>query len=1056
MRFSHFFIRRPIFAGVIAILITIIGAFAYFGLPVSQFPAVVPPTVTVAANYPGASAETVADTVAAPIEQQINGVDNMLYQSSQSTGDGRVTITVTFKLGTDLDTAQVLVQNRVALAEPSLPEEVRRQGVVVRKTSPSWLMAVNVLSPDGSLDRGYVSNYALTQIKDRLTRVDGIGDVQVFGARDYAMRVWIDPGRASALGLTAGEVVAALRAQNVQVAAGTVGQPPFDTGAAQQLSVETQGRFKTADEFADLIVRTDASGAITRVRDVARVELGAEDYGVNAYLSGQDSIIMGVTQRPGTNALAAAEGVKAQLAEAAKSFPKGLEYRIIWNPTEFISESMDAVVTTLFEAVLLVVLVILVFLQSWRAAVIPIVAIPVSLIGAFAVLAALGYSLNTLSMFGLVLAIGIVVDDAIVVVENVERNLEHGLSPREAAHKSMDEVSAALVAIVLVLCAVFVPTTFLTGITGEFYRQFAVTIASATIISLILSLTLSPALAALLLRPKLETAPERGWRRWTWRAGNWFNRNFDRLGDWYAGLTQRFAAAPKRMFAVYAGLVLATGAIFTATPAGFIPAQDQGYALAAIQLPAGSSIEETDRVLKKAVKKLLEVPGTEAAVMFSGFDGASGTQASNAAAAYVTFKPFAERAGTDRTELNIENDMRAALADINEAVAFVIPPPVIQGVGNGGGYRLMVQDRSDAGYQALEAAAGGVIGEAHKSKELANVFTLFNTATPRIYANIDRAKSDMLGVPASRVFEAMQVYLGSSYVNDFNLLGRTFRVTAQADAQFRDDPADIAVLKTKSNTGGMVPIGAVATFEDRTGPYRVTRFNLFPAVEVDGDTAPGYSTGQALARMEVIAKDLPQGFAAEWTDLAFQQKAAGNIAVLIFALSVVFVFLVLAAQFESLMLPISIILIVPMTLLAAMLGVNFRGLDNNILTQIGLIVLIGLAAKNAILIVEFAKQAEERGATALDAAVEAARVRLRPILMTSFAFILGVLPLVTASGPGWELRQALGTAVFYGMIGVTAFGLIFTPTFYVACRALADRIRRPRGGAPVAEVQPAE
>ncbi|WP_423602388.1 efflux RND transporter permease subunit [Sphingomonas sp. MS122] len=1058
MRFSHFFIRRPIFAGVIAILITIIGAFAYFGLPVSQFPAVVPPTVTVSANYPGASAETVADTVAAPIEQQINGVDNMLYQSSQSTGDGRVTITVTFKLGTDLDTAQVLVQNRVALAEPSLPEEVRRQGVVVRKTSPSWLMAVNVLSPDGSLDRGYVSNYALTQIKDRLTRIDGIGDVQVFGARDYAMRVWIDPGRTSALGLTAGEVVAALRAQNIQVAAGTVGQPPFDTGAAQQLSVETQGRFKTADEFADIIVRTDPSGAITRVRDVARVELGAEDYGVNAYLSGQDSIIMGITQRPGTNALAAAEGVKAELAAASQSFPKGLEYRIIWNPTEFISESMDAVVATLFEAVLLVVLVILVFLQSWRAAIIPIVAIPVSLIGAFAVLAALGYSLNTLSMFGLVLAIGIVVDDAIVVVENVERNLEHGLSPREAAHKSMDEVSAALVAIVLVLCAVFVPTTFLTGITGEFYRQFAVTISAATIISLILSLTLSPALAALLLRPKAEEAPERGWRRVAWRAGNWFNRNFDRLGDWYAGITRRFASAPRRMFATYGGLVLATGVIFWSTPAGFIPAQDQGYALAAIQLPPGSSIEETDRVLKKAVKKLLEVPGTEAAVMFSGFDGASQTQASNAGAAYVTFKPFAERAGTDRTELNIENDMRAALADMNEAFAFVIPPPVIQGVGNGGGYRMMVQDRSDAGYQALEAAAGGVIGEAHKSKELANVFTLFNTATPRIYADIDRAKSDMLGVPPSRVFEAMQVYLGSSYVNDFNLLGRTFRVTAQADAQFRDDPADIAQLKTRSNAGGMVPIGAVATFEDRTGPYRVTRYNLFPAVEVDGDTAPGYSTGQALARMEVIAKNLPQGFSAEWTDLAFQQKAAGNVAALIFALSVVFVFLVLAAQFESLMLPISIILIVPMTLLAAMLGVNFRGLDNNILTQIGLIVLIGLAAKNAILIVEFAKQAEERGATALQAAVEAARVRLRPILMTSFAFILGVLPLVTASGPGWELRQALGTAVFYGMIGVTAFGLVFTPTFYVVCRALADRIkRRPRdGAAPAAEVQPAE
>ncbi|MBL8648594.1 MAG: multidrug efflux RND transporter permease subunit [Sphingosinicella sp.] len=1042
MRFSHFFIRRPIFAGVIAIIITIVGAFAYLGLPISQFPDIVPPTVTVSANYPGASAETVADTVAAPIEQQINGVDNMLYQSSQSTGDGRLTITVTFKLGTDLDSAQVLVQNRVALAEPSLPEEVRRQGVVVRKTSPSWLMAVNVLSSDNSLDRSYVSNYALTQIKDRLTRVDGIGDVQVFGARDYAMRVWIDPGRAAALGLTAGEIVSALRSQNIQVAAGTIGQPPFDTGAAQQLSVETQGRFKTADEFADIIVRTDASGAITRVRDIARVELGAEDYGVNAYLSGQDSIIMGITQRPGTNALAAAEGIKAELAEAAKSFPQGLEYRIIWNPTEFISESMGAVQATLFEAALLVVVVILVFLQSWRAAIIPIIAIPVSLIGTFAVLAGLGYSLNTLSMFGLVLAIGIVVDDAIVVVENVERNLEHGLSPREASHRSMDEVSAALVAIVLVLCAVFVPTTFLTGITGEFYRQFAVTIASATIISLVLSLTLSPALAALLLRPKAETAPESGWRRRVWLAGAWFNRNFDRLSERYGNLTRRLAAAPKRVFLVYGGLVLAAGGLFWATPAGFIPAQDQGYALAAIQLPPGSSIEQTDRVLKKAVAKLLEVPGTEAAVMFSGFDGASQTQASNAAAAYVTFKPFAQRAKTGRTEAAIENDMRAALADLNEAFVFVVPPPVIQGIGNGGGWRMMVQDRSGAGYQALEQAAGGVIGSAHQAKELANVRTLFNTATPRIYADIDRAKADMLGVPATRVFEAMQVYLGSAYVNDFNLLGRTFRVTAQADAPFRDDASDIAQLKTRSNGGGMVPIGAVATFEDRTGPYRVTRYNLFPAVEIDGDTAPGASTGQALAQMETIAEDLPQGFASEWTDLAFQQKAAGNIAALIFGLSVVFVFLVLAAQFESLMLPLAIILIVPMTLLAAMLGVNLHGLDNNILAQIGLIVLIGLAAKNAILIVEFAKQAEERGLAPRAAAVEAARARLRPILMTSFAFILGVLPLMMGSGPGWELRQALGTAVFYGMIGVTAFGLVFTPVFYVASRSLGERFRR--------------
>jgi hydrophobe/amphiphile efflux-1 (HAE1) family protein len=1054
MRFSHFFIRRPIFAGVIAIIITIVGAFAYIGLPVSQFPDIVPPTVTVSTAYPGASAETVADTVAAPIEQQINGVDNMLYQSSQSTGDGRLTITVTFKLGTDLDTAQVLVQNRVALAEPSLPEEVRRQGLVVRKTSPSWLMAVNVLSPDGSLDRSYVSNYALTQLKDRLSRVEGIGDVQIFGARDYAMRVWIDPGRASTLGLTAGEVVQALRSQNIQVAAGTVGQPPFNTGAAQQLNVETQGRFKTADEFANIIIRSDpTTGAITRVRDVARVELGAEDYGVNAYLSGTDSIILGITQRPGTNALAAAEGIKRELADASKSFPKGLEYKIIWNPTEFISESMSEVQKTLLEAMLLVVLVIIVFLQSWRAAIIPIVAIPVSLIGTFAVLAGLGYSLNTLSMFGLVLAIGIVVDDAIVVVENVERNLEDGLSPREASHKSMDEVSTALVAIVLVLCAVFVPVTFLTGITGEFYRQFAVTISASTIISLILSLTLSPALAALLLKPKSDHRAESGVMGVLHRAGDKFNDRFNALSEWYGRFTKRVAAAPKRALTAYAGLVMLTGALFYATPAGFIPAQDQGYALAAVQLPPGSSIERTDAVLKKVVDRLLKVPGTEAAVMFAGFDGASGTQASNAGAAYVTFKPFDERAGTDRTELNIENEMRAALADIDEAMVFVIPPPVVQGIGNGGGYRMIIQDRGDNGYQAMEQAAYQVMGAAQQEKGLANVFTLYNTATPRVWADIDRAKSDMLGVPPERVFEALQVYLGSAYVNDFNLLGRTFRVTTQAEAAARDDPADIAQLKTRSNSGQMVPIGAVATFEDKTGPYRVTRYNLYPAVELDGDTAPGYSTGQSIDTMEKLASSLPAGFATEWTDIAYQQNLAGNIAILIFALSVVFVFLVLAAQFESLLLPLSIILIVPMTLLAAMAGVNLRGMDNNILTQVGLIVLIALAAKNAILIVEFAKQAEERGAGPLQAAVEAARTRLRPILMTSFAFILGVLPLVFASGPGFELRQALGTAVFFGMIGVTAFGLVFTPMFYVACRSLGEWLKARRGQRPSGDEQ---
>lgn len=1061
MRLSRFFITRPIFAAVIAVVITIVGAIAYWGLPVSQYPDIVPPTVTVSASYPGASAETVAETVAAPIEQEINGVDDMLYQSSQSTGDGNLTITVTFKIGTDLNAAQVLVQNRVAVAVPRLPEEVQRLGVVTRKTSPDFLMVVNLISPDGSLDRGYISNYALTQVRDRLARIDGVGDVRLFGSRDYSMRVWIDPGRAAALGLTAGEIVQALRAQNVQVAAGTLGQPPYAAGAAFQLNVETQGRLVDPAQFGRVVVRTDADGRQVRVADVARVELGAADYGSNTYLSGQPTVIAAVFQRPGSNALAAAEAVSGEMETMSRSFPKGLEYRVIYNPTEFIAQSVDAVKHTLLEAMVLVVLVILVFLQKWRAAIIPIVAIPVSLIGTFAMLAAIGYSLNNLSLFGLVLAIGIVVDDAIVVVENVERNLERGLSPIEAARTSMDEVSGALVAIVLVLCAVFVPTLFLTGLSGAFYRQFAVTISTATVISLVLSLTLSPALAALLLRPHddVQDGGRRGSRpaRALRAAGDRFNRGFARMSAGYAALTARLVARPKRMMTVYAGLIAATAALFWTTPSGFIPAQDQGYFLTVVQLPSGASVERTDAVVQKVARRILPLAGVKGAVMLAGFDGPSQTLAPNSAAAYIPLKSFEEREKLGVTFAGIMDAARQATADIDEARILVIPPPLIQGIGSAGGYRLIVQDRNGGGYQKLAEETGKLIGKANQTSGLAQVFTFFDTATPRVFADIDRTKADLLGVPPERVFEALQVYLGSAFVNDFNLLGRTYRVTAQADAPFRATEADIADLKTRSNSGAMVPIGSVATFRDKTGPYRVVRYNLFPAVEVDGDTAPGYSSGRSLTAMETLAADtLPAGYGTEWTGIAFQQKAAGSTAGIVFALAVLFVFLVLAAQYESLVLPLSIILIVPMCLLAAMIGVNLRGLDNNVLTQIGLVVLIALAAKNAILVVEFARQAEEEdGLSPASAAVRAAQDRLRPILMTSFAFVLGTVPLLIAKGAGAELRQALGTAVFFGMLGVTGFGLIFTPTFYVVCRALGDRLRR-RGGRTDPHLQPAE
>jgi HAE1 family hydrophobic/amphiphilic exporter-1 len=1056
MRLSRFFIDRPIFAAVISIIIILVGAFAYPTLPVAQYPEIAPPTVTVTAAYPGASAEVVADTVATPLEQEINGVENMLYMSSSSTGDGRLTITLTFALGTDLDTAQVLVQNRVSAAEPRLPEEVRRLGVITRKATPDLLMVVHLLSPDGSLDQQYVSNYASLRIRDQLARLDGIGNVTVFGARDYSMRIWIDPDRASARDLTAGEIVAALRAQNVQVAAGSIGAPPFGQGgSAFELNVQTLGRLSDPTQFENIIVKTDGLGRPTRVRDVARVELGAQDYGLNAYLDNKPAVALGIAQRPGSNALSTAEAVIAAVEEAKKSFPAGLDYRIVYNPTEYVAASIDAVQTTLIEAVILVVIVVLIFLQTWRAAIIPVLAIPVSLIGSFAVMAAFGFSLNNLSLFGLVLAIGIVVDDAIVVVENVERRLAEGMAPKEAAYVTMDEVGGALVAIALVLCAVFVPTAFISGITGQFYRQFALTIAVATLISMIVSLTLSPALAALILKPHDEkhAATAKSWMRPFTQFADRFNRGFDRLSGRYGAATQRLVHRSPAVLAVYAVLIALAFWRFQATPTGFIPAQDQGYFIGVVQMPPGTALERTDAVVRRVGQIALATPGVKAAAAFTGLDGATFTNASNAGTIFFSLDPFDRRLDEGLTADGILGELRGRMGAIDAGMVLVIQPPPVRGIGTGGGFKMIVQDQSGRGYRALEAASFDIMAQANQTPGLTSVFTLFNTGTPRVYADIDRDKAEMLGVPSGRVFETLSVYLGSAFVNDFNLLGRTFRVTAQADAPFRNDRADIANLKTRSNSGAMVPIGAVANFREESGPYRVVRYNLYPAAEIQGDRLPDFSSGQALDAMEKLANDrLPGGFSYEWTELAYQERAVGNTASLVFALAVVFVFLLLAAQYESLVLPLAVILIVPMCLLAAIVGVNLRGMDNNILTQIGLVVLVGLAAKNAILIVEFARQAEDEGADRWDAAVEAARTRLRPILMTSFAFILGVVPLVIASGAGAEMRQALGTAVFAGMIGVTLFGLLFTPVFYVVCRGLAERVtarlRRRRSARP--------
>ncbi len=1046
MKFSHIFIDRPILATVLSVVIVILGTLAYFSLPVAQYPEVVPPTVVVTATYPGASSETISKTVATPLEQEINGVEDMLYMFSQSTADGVMTLTITFELGTDLDEAQVLVQNRVSIAEPRLPEEVRRLGVTTVKNSPDMLMVVNLFSPNGRYDQTYIANYATLQIKDRLSRIDGVGSTRIFGASEYSMRIWLNPEVIASLDLSAGEILNALRGQNVQIASGNLNQPPADQQNAFELNVQTKGRLQEVEEFENIIVKTGKDGRIVRVKDIGRVELGAASYTSRGYLGENKAVAMPVFQRPGSNALQTSEEIISTVEELSKDFPPGLKYDIAYNPTRFIQESVDGVTKTIFEAVLLVVAVILIFLKTWRATIIPILAIPVSLVGTFAVMMALGFSLNNLTLFGLVLAIGIVVDDAIVVVENMERNLHSGMSVRDAARKTMDEVGGALVAIGLVLMSVFVPTAFLEGISGQFYRQFGITIAVATLISVFVSLTLSPAMATLLLRqskPGGGPVKKSAFMKPVNYLMNGFDRGMEKLSAGYSRLIQRFLKRSAVMAGVYVILMALAIFEFNRVPAGFIPDQDMGYVIVALQLPPGSSLARTDEVVQKAVKEIMSMEGVENVVAFAGFDGSTFTNASNAATMFPVLKDFKTRKKLGLKYEDIIAEMRGRMGAMEEAFSVVIPPPPVRGIGNGSGFKMMVQDRLNRGLPALEQAMGELIQRANQDPALANVFSFFNTGTPQLYFDIDRVKAEKLGVPLSEVFSSLEIYLGSAFVNEFNYLGRTFRVTAQADQQFRAVPEDINRIRVRNNQGEMVPMGTLGTFRDMAGPSNVPRYNLYPAIAVTGSVKPGYSSGEAIAAMERLADEvLPDGISYEWTELAYQEKQIGNTAIIVFILAVLFVFLVLAGLYESWVLPLAVILIVPMCLLSALIGVDITGLDNNTLTQIGLVVLVGLASKNAILIVEFAKKLEEQGMELGQAAIEAAKLRLRPILMTSFAFILGVVPLATATGAGAEMRQSLGIAVFFGMLGVTVFGLLFTPVFYVLSRKLGMAVSR--------------
>ena len=1131
--FAHFFIDRPIFATVLSVVIVIVGTVAVSQLPIAQYPEVAPPTITVTANYPGANAKVVADTVATPIEQEVNGVENMIYMSSRSTNDGQMLLDVTFNLGTNLDMAQVLVQNRVKIAEAKLPEDVKRQGVTTKKKSPSILLCVNVISEKEidpatkevrfKFDQLHLSNYATINIKDELARITGVGDVSFLGPRDYSMRIWLDPQKLAARNMTAGDVIRSIREQNVQVAAGRLGQPPTPTGQDFQLTLNTLGRLESEDQFRNIVVKTADDGSATYLRDVVAddrpgqkgVELGAKNYDVNSYLNGDPAITLAIFQLPGSNAVETAKAIRQRMEELKKDFPKGIDYRLVYDTTVFIDESVKSVFHTLLEAIVLVFIVVLVFLQNWRTTVIPMIAVPVSLVGTFAVMAILGFSLNNLSLFGLVLAIGIVVDDAIVVVENVERHMAMGKSPRDAARAAMLEVTGPVIAIALVLCAVFVPTAFMAGISGQFYKQFALTIAASTIISAFNSLTLSPALCAIMLKPHghaeaghshQEALPRLGIallgglaatfflasyvapmfglathghedhaaasegveaKLWMLRGSlfvvggvvGWalaglvntvlgaffrgFNSAFDLATRLYGHVVTLFLRLSVIALLVYAGLIGLTVLGFRAVPVGFIPEQDKGYLVVNAQLPDGASLERSDKVIKHMTDLALKTEGVGNTISVLGYSILTGTNIPNVGGMFVILAPFEERAGHPELSADrVADRLRKQYREIEEAQTVLFGAPAIDGLGSTGGFKMQVQDRSGAGFEALQGAVANVADKGNSQPELVGLFSSFSAGQPQLYVDVDRVKAKKQGVSLNDVFETLQVYLGSAYVNDITLFNRNWQVNVQADARYRLRPEDVGKLRVRNAAGDMVPLETMITVRDVAGPAIVNHYNSKPSAEISGNPAPGVSSGQAIGLMEEICRrELPVGMGFEWTELTYQQIQAGKdlLTKLVFPLAVVFVFLVLSAQYESWSLPLAIILIVPMCLLAAIAGIWLARMDNNIFTQIGLVVLVGLASKNAILIVEFAKQLQDEGKTAFEATVEASKLRLRPILMTSFAFILGVVPLVLAKGAGAEMRVALGVAVFSGMLGVTIFGIFFTPVFYVVIRWFSGR-----------------